>query len=97
VKFQQASHQWDLLTSAVPSRSFATAANPVDAFDDTGTGGIDRNFNMEALRGDNWPQERTIEIFGDRWLHSDVKNIAMPYLYPIYEIMLEEGKFIDEN
>jgi len=52
---------------------------------------------MESLCPRSWPQERTSKVYGDRWLHSDIKNIAMPYLYPVYEIMLKEGEFIDEN
>ena len=59
---------------------------------------------MEALRPrgwpqdpGSWPQERTSKVYLDRWLHSDIKNIAMPYIYTIYEVMLIEGKFIDEN
>jgi hypothetical protein len=93
VKFQQASHQWDLLSSAIPSKSFAAAANSVGLLNNFG----ERNINMEGQRGSHWPQERSAGIFGDRWLHSDIKNIAMPYLYPIYEIMLINGEFIDEN
>ncbi|TDJ28586.1 MAG: hypothetical protein E2O57_04235 [Gammaproteobacteria bacterium] len=53
--------------------------------------------NMESLRGSNWPQERLDGPYVDRWLHSDIKNIGMPYIYPIYEEMLKEGGFVHEN
>ncbi len=91
VIFQQASHHWDLLASAVPSRSFAAAANSLEILEDR-----DANFNMQELRHGDWPQERG-GFFGNRWLHSDIKNIGMPYIYPIYEEMLKIGKFVHEN
>lgn len=91
--FISETHQWDLLASAIPSMSFAAAANPLEILPPS------RNFNMEAMRGDNqaWPQERQTGFFGSRWLHSDIKNISMPYIFPIYEKMLKEGGFINEN
>ena len=88
-------HQWDLLASGIPAMSFAAAANLMDAVDDTDVGGKDRNFNMETLRGSSdpaWPSER-ISSRQKNWLHSDFRNVALPYVYQTLDKMLELGEF----
>ncbi|HHJ18895.1 MAG TPA: alpha/beta fold hydrolase, partial [Gammaproteobacteria bacterium] len=84
--------QWDLLASGIPAMSFAAAANPISALDARPIGGLNTNFNMEALRGDAqaWPASRT-SSWGKRWLHSDIKNIALPYVHHTFDTMLEIG------
>jgi hypothetical protein len=91
--------QWRLLGHAIPASSYAVAVNPLNRLNSIG--GQSRNFNMHSLRelpnGDDglplWPQER---IKGDPeidydWLHSDFRNVAMPYVYKMYEAMLDTG------
>jgi hypothetical protein len=88
------SHLWDLLASGIPSMSYAAAANNVATIPG------DKNFNMQTMRDVDtsgnpyWPQSRVSGFYGTRWLHSDIKNMATPYVYPIYEKMLKEGGFV---
>jgi hypothetical protein len=85
---------WRLLASAIPARSFAVAANPLDDFV------IDnRNFNMQTLRGANfsWPTERVKGEERDHdWLHSDIKNLALPYVYNTYQQMLSTANLVEK-
>ncbi|MDX2507831.1 MAG: hypothetical protein QNL62_25600 [Gammaproteobacteria bacterium] len=95
VLLQSDQHQWDLLASGIPTMSFAAAANPMDAVDDTDVGGKDRNFNMETLRGTTpaWPTERSSSSRQKNWLHSDIRGIALPYVYQTLDTMLVLGDF----
>ena len=50
------------------------------------------NFDLESLgrtNADLWPTEghSADRLFG-RWLHSDFKNVALPYVAPLYTHMI---------
>ncbi|MCF7761334.1 MAG: alpha/beta hydrolase [Cephaloticoccus sp.] len=84
--------QYDLLARALPALSYAAAANRITALDEFEP---QRNFNMEQLgRTENqWPidgHEKDNEAVG-RWLHSDLKNVALPYVYQLFEAMIAKG------
>ncbi len=81
-------YRWDLLASAIPTRSFAAAANSIERFEENS-----RNFNMETLRGVEpaWPAER-ISDRQKNWLHSDIRDIALPYVYTVFDTMLQKGE-----
>lgn len=87
-------HQWDLLASGIPAMSFAAAANPMGVLINANTG-ENRNFNMETLRGTTpaWPTERRDSSRQKNWLHSDIRDIALPYVYQILDTMLVLGDF----
>ncbi len=90
VVLERENHQWDLLASAIPAMSFGAAVNAVNKFNQYG----ERNFDMEALRGQNqeWPVTRIDNtVFNKRWLHSDIRNVALPYVYQTFDTMLSEG------
>lgn len=78
--------------------SFAAAANPIDKF--SPPVGDSRNFNMHLMRDldasgqPQWPQGRVIEDpeHSHDWFHSDVRNMAVPYVYRVYETMLDIGE-----
>ena len=59
------------------------------------------NFDMEAKgrTGRNegqWPVEgHNGEASGD-WLHSDFRNVALPYVHQIYQEMINQGN-LNEN
>ncbi len=79
--------QYDVLARGIPSKSYAMAANLVAAFGD-------RTFDMEAsgrtIR--QWPTEgHTGEGNQGRWLHSDFKNVALPYVHQMFEAMITRG------
>jgi len=39
-----------------------------------------------------WPQERLGDQDKlDRWFHSDIKNIAYPYVYRVFEEFVTQG------
>jgi len=86
-------HQWDLLASAIPAMSFAAAANSMSSLINLDTN-EDKNFNMESLRGDipAWPTIRSEDPkWATRWRHSDIRNVALPYVYHTFEKMLTIG------
>ena len=83
--------QFKLLAEAIPAVSFAAAANSLNVLDEQPGG--ERNIDMEDERvGGQWPQVRLEdELLADNWLHSDIKNIAYPYIEPLYERIVLEG------
>jgi hypothetical protein len=93
--------QWRLLAHGIPAQSYAAAANAVPKLNEFG----ERNINMHSLRefpnGKDalplWPQERIVEgPFDYDWLHSDFRNVAMPYVYKMYDVMLDKSKLRGE-
>ena len=71
--------QYRLLATAIPAKSFAVAANPVNAFGNNGS----ENINMMDLKKDNaWPRN------DPKWLHSDFRNVALCYVYKMYNDMI---------
>jgi plasmid maintenance system killer protein len=75
--------QYKLLAEAIPALSFAAAANEVPSLN---TVGGSRNIHLEALQN-GWPSIRS----NDDWLHSDLKNIALPYISKFYDRVVSEG------
>jgi|TARA_B110000305_G_C19256138_1_gene547186 hypothetical protein len=75
--------RFNVLASGIPALSFAAAANPVD--------GVRDNFNMQELfRTDNeWPQEAHEGRKAGNWVHSDFYNVALSYVYQMYDQMIE--------
>lgn len=86
---------WSLLAHAIPARSFAAAVNILDRLPS------EKNINMHNLREINptstngsvyWPSERVNDdVLKHDWLHSDFRNIALPYVSNMYEKMLDIG------
>ena len=67
------------LADAIPATSFAAGANY--------TGGIRDNYNMHDYIKPNWPRkENSKKIL----LHSDIKNVAYYFLYPLFDNFIEE-------
>jgi hypothetical protein len=87
-KAGEAKVQYDLLARGLPALSYAAAANLVPALSGN------RNFNMEieGRTQNQWPSEgHTSSTTQNRWLHSDFKNAALPYVYQMYEAMIAKG------
>jgi hypothetical protein len=82
--------RYDLLARAIPAMTFATGAAPVPPTD---SGAQVVNFNLETLgRTDpkQWPSEgHGATRLAGRWLHSDFKNVALPYVTPLYTHMIK--------
>lgn len=82
---------YELLGTAIPSRSYAAAANEVTAFNQPGE--PSRNFDMAlSTMRDGWPSGIDSGDGGVRWRHSDFKDIALRYVYPMYDKMIEVGE-----
>jgi hypothetical protein len=77
--------QRDLLAAGIPARSYAIAANAVP--------GLAGNYNMDQFRtsSSSWPTENHGGDSAGQWLHSDFKNVALPYLHSMYTKMIEIG------
>ncbi|NBB78347.1 MAG: hypothetical protein GVY36_02720 [Verrucomicrobia bacterium] len=88
--------RYDVLARAIPALSYATAVGPIG-------GGFVDNWHMGvAGRAQNlngaWPTEGhddDDDSVGD-WLHSDFKNNAIHFVYPMYEEMINRG-VLDED
>lgn len=82
--------RYDLLARGLPALSYAAAANRVQIFNELET---DRNFDMEAdcRVPDAWPTEGHDGDRRGRWIHSDLKNVALPYVHPMFQKMITRG------
>ncbi len=71
-----------ILADAIPALSFAMGANGLQKWNDES-----RNRNMELFKTENmaWPDER------GRWKHSDIKNVAFPFNYRLFEDIIITG------
>ena len=80
-----------LLASAIPAVSYAAGANRVNAFDSPES---IRNFNMQDMQVEGfWPQERPTLPNGTKpWLHSDLKDLPYPYVYKLFDELVETGE-----
>ena len=90
--FAQSNHV-DLLAAFIPALSLPAGANEVAKIGDIGGG----NFNMQAAGADpgyqnDWPDVRkNNNSYGTRWLHSDFKNIAFPYVHSLFKKFTDVG------
>ena len=84
--------RYDLLARAIPAITFAAGAAPIPPTD---SGAQVVNFNLETLgRTDpkQWPTEgHGATRLAGRWLHSDFKNVALPYVTPFYTQMIKSA------
>jgi len=73
------------LAEAIPALSFASGRNELSAFTQS------RNFNMHNMKN-GWPQERlNDQEKEDHWLHSDIRYIAYPFTYKLFDKIVEKG------
>ncbi|MDP3072043.1 MAG: putative Ig domain-containing protein [Opitutaceae bacterium] len=76
----------DLLARAIPALSYAVAVDQLPGLP------AGRNFNMEFEgRQGGWPTDGHSGQNANRWLHSDFRNVALPYVHPMYLKMIELG------
>ncbi len=88
-----------LLAGVIPATSFAAGSSPLKALSNYQE---NRNTNMNTsfqMTGKNdkkedillWPKERLErESISNRWLHSDIREVAYPYVYSFYEDILKK-------
>lgn len=79
---------YDLLARGIPSGSYTLAIVSLPF------SGIE-NFNCEMTgrKLDQWPQDTNHEGYkAGRWLHSDIKNVALPVIRQTYDSMITRGQ-----
>jgi hypothetical protein len=72
---------YDLLARAIPSKSYAAAANAMAAQ-------VLDNFDMQAkgvVSGEAFPSGHK------SWTHSDIKALALPLSFPVYDELISKG------
>lgn len=47
-----------------------------------------KDYNMDSNKGAGWPRSG---FYADRWLHSDLKDVAYPYTYTLFDRFVLEG------
>ena len=79
-------NQTKYLAEMVPALSFAAGANPVEKF--TQKMGEVANFEMPVKfqnKENGWPRKQP------DWLHSDMFNVAYPYIYKLYDEIVKDS------
>ncbi len=79
---------YDLLARGIPSSSYALAIVSLS------NGGIENyNCEMTGRKIDQWPKGSNREGYkSGRWLHSDIKNVALPVIRQTYDSMVTKGQ-----
>ena len=73
----------EILACGIPALSGPAGTRPLDFPSGQGLG-ILRNIDMQSFKTDStWP--RNSPFFGKRWLHSDLKNIALPHVFGLFD------------
>ena len=67
-----------MLGDAIPAESFAAGANA--------TGGVSKNHNLHDYMETTWP--RTNDDEECFWNHSDIKDVAYPYLFKLFKMIV---------
>lgn len=84
--------RYDLLARAVPAMTYAAGASPMPA---SNTAGVITNYDLELQgrsQGGSWPTEgHGTDKTNGRWLHSDFKNVALPFVSPLFQKMIQAG------
>jgi hypothetical protein len=80
--------KYDVLARGIPALSYAAGANRIPSFNGA-------NFDMEAQgRVPNvWPADGHSGSRFNRWIHSDFKNVALPYVSRMYQSLIDQGGF----
>jgi hypothetical protein len=84
--------QYDVLARGIPALSFGAALQPLEPL------GAGRNLNLEQIGRvpGVWPDEpRGLDHRNRaRWLHSDFRAVALPYVAPLYRQILLQARLL---
>jgi len=83
-----ATDRFALLAKAIPALSGATGNTQLSTITDNGHQ-IDMNNSASSWRPNGWG--RMHDVYQDRWLHSDLKDMAYFYNHKIFESIVEQG------
>ena len=84
------SDQCEILACGIPALSGPAGTRVLHFSDVPGIDG-NRNIDMDACRSNHHEWGRTEYPFYMRWLHSDLKNMALPYVNPLFEHFTTKG------
>lgn len=78
--------QYDVLARGIPALSHAVGSTRIPNLNNS-------NFEMQAegMTPNNWPVDGHDGFRSGRWIHSDFKNVALPYVWPMYQAMIVRG------
>jgi hypothetical protein len=84
---------YDVLARGIPASSFAAGGIPL-GWEVAGANQPIINYNLEILgRSTTWPEQgHTDDKTSHRWLHSDFKNVALPYVQPFFTYIISESQ-----
>jgi hypothetical protein len=83
---------YDVLARGIPASTYAAGGIPLMA--NVTEGEPITNYDLETQgRSSAWPEQGhgTKETKG-RWLHSDFKNVALPYDHPFFSYVIEQSR-----
>lgn len=82
---------YDVLARGIPASTYAIGGIPLIATGNTSTEPI-TNYDLEKKgRSTAWPEQgHGSKDAENRWLHSDFKNVALPYVHPFFSYMIEQ-------
>jgi hypothetical protein len=89
--------RYDLLARGIPAITFAAGAVPLSSIQTKDImGEIHQDINLEAkgrVPKNRWPTDahKAVRAPG-RWLHSDYKNAALPFVFPLFNLMIEKSQ-----
>ncbi len=69
----------------IPAGTNASGREEIPVFGET------FNTNMQNLQSHGWPQERNQVDGIYPWLHSDINDVAYPYVQDVFNLMVNEG------
>lgn len=76
--------RYDILARGIPAMSYAAAANALRDIKSI-------DMEMEGRVPGKWPADGHDGLRVNRWIHSDFKNVALPYVQPMYHEMITRG------
>jgi len=78
----------EILAKGIPALSPAMGGRSVAIF---GEDNLDMNANLTTFRPNGWPQQDRGYEDRNRWLHSDVKDVAYFYTHKLFNKLVIEG------
>ena len=78
----------ELLAEAIPALSLPVGANPVDRFDYSSVGGINKNIDLKTFKT-GWPSARS-STEDQKWHHSDFDYVAYPFTHSLFAEIVED-------
>jgi hypothetical protein len=79
-----------ILADTIPALSWPVGANPVPRLSFQQLG-VERNSDMNQLYQNGWPSSRPTGAEAFKWWHSDFRNVAYTYTYPLFNQFVTVG------